>query len=152
MPHSATASTVWPPTPVPPATKDLLGRFFHLVDQKDDTVGVVLAEEVFTPDARFVSANGAFEGKEQIAKSRARAWDVVTFRKHTVDKVYAGGADGADLVLTGRLETRTKDGGSATTVTDFAGRVVLDQRNGAGPRIKEYQAWIGQSTTAATEP
>lgn len=58
----------------------------------------------------------------EIAKSRASAWNVVTFRKHTVDKVYAGSPDGADLVLTGTLESRTKGSGSATIVTEFAGR------------------------------
>lgn len=64
MPHSAISSTVWPSTPVSPTTKDLVARFFHLVDQQDDNVGPLLAEEIFTPDARFVSANSAFEGKE----------------------------------------------------------------------------------------
>ncbi|OAP57542.1 hypothetical protein AYL99_08280 [Fonsecaea erecta] len=141
-----------PSTPVSPATKDLVARFFHLVDQQDDNVGPLLAEEIFTPDARFVSANSAFQGKEKIAKSRASAWNVVTFRKHTVDKVYAGSPDGADLVLTGTLESRTKGSGSTTTVTKFAGRAVVDQSvdqsAGAGPRIKHYQAWIGQSYAA----
>ncbi|KAH0848102.1 hypothetical protein FOPE_01887 [Fonsecaea pedrosoi] len=159
MPHPATSSTIWPPAPISPAVKDLLGRFFHLADQKDDNVGTVLAEEVFTPDGRFVTANGAFEGKEQIATSRAGAWTVVTFRKHTVDKVYATGVNVTgegvtDIVLTGRLETRTKDGGSVVgTVTDFAARVVFvgggddDDKSGesAGWRIREYQAWIGRS-------
>ncbi|OAL23938.1 hypothetical protein AYO20_10788 [Fonsecaea nubica] len=157
MPHPAISSTIWPPTPISPAVKDLLGRFFHLADQKDDNVGTVLAEEVFTPDARFVTATGAFEGKEQIATSRAGAWTVVTFRKHTVDKVYATGVNvggegvTTDIVLTGKLETRTEDGGSVSTVTDFAARVVFvggDDKSGgsgAGWRIREYRAWIGRS-------
>ncbi|KIW98760.1 uncharacterized protein Z519_00423 [Cladophialophora bantiana CBS 173.52] len=152
MAYSAVASTVWPPTPVSPAVKTLLARLFHLVDQKDDNVGSLLAEEIFTPDARFVSANGVFRGKKEITNSRANAWKVVTFRKHTVDKVYAGAADGTDLVLTGTLETRTKDSGSATTITEFAARAVIDQSAGStGPRIKEYQAWIGTSTTSTQQ-
>lgn len=62
----ALSSAVWPPTPVSSEVKELLARLFHLVDQKDDNVGTILAEQIFTADASFISANGTFKGKDGI--------------------------------------------------------------------------------------
>ncbi|KAI1618052.1 hypothetical protein EDD37DRAFT_254033 [Exophiala viscosa] len=135
-----------PPTPVPSEVKDLINRLFQLVDSKDDNVGTILAEEIFTPDAMFISANGTFNGKDEISASRTNAWKVVTSRHHMVDKVFSGNADGTDLVLVGRLETRTKDS-DATTSTEFAARGVFDKTAAGGPKLKSYQAWVGSSST-----
>jgi len=60
----ALESTLWPPTPVKPEVKELISRFFQLVDLNDETAGRKIAEEVFTPEGRFSGPNGAFKGKE----------------------------------------------------------------------------------------
>ncbi|KAK4942972.1 hypothetical protein LTR10_017356 [Elasticomyces elasticus] len=142
----ALSSATLPPTPISSEVKDLINRIFHLVDQRDDNVGTILAEQIFTPDAMFISANGTFQGKEEISASRANAWKVVTSRHHMVDKVFSGNADGTDLVLVGRLETRTKDS-DATKSTEFAARGVVDKAAVGGPRFSSYQAWVGNSST-----
>lgn len=80
----------------------------------------------------------------EISKSRSAAWNVVTYRRHIVDKIYPGDKEGNELILTGKLETRTKNG-QGTTVTDFAARGIVDP---SGPRLKLWQAYIGNSSTA----
>lgn len=47
-----TQDTVWPDHPVPDAVKALMGRFFNLLDSHDSNVGNILADEIFTPDAK----------------------------------------------------------------------------------------------------
>ncbi|KAJ9633365.1 uncharacterized protein PV06_00862 [Exophiala oligosperma] len=136
-------TTIWPPTPIPASTKKLIARLFDLCDTNDSTNGVNLAEEVFTADGQFLTANGGFEGKDEISKSRSAAWDVVTYRRHIVDRVYPGDKEGNDLILTGKLETRTKDSGQGTTVVEFAARGIV-----RGQKLKLWHAYVGNSTKA----
>jgi hypothetical protein len=63
MPSTGLASTEWPPTPVSDDTKALLSRFIELCDLNDPEAGKLLVEEVFTPDAKFMSAAGTFSGE-----------------------------------------------------------------------------------------
>lgn len=65
-------TTIWPPTPIPESTKKLIARLFDLCDTNDSTNGVNLAEEVFTADGQFLTANGGFEGKD--GKSVCLVW------------------------------------------------------------------------------
>lgn len=57
------ASTSWPSTPVSDEVKDLLARFFQLVDLRDPNAGKAISEEIFLPDGVFVTAVSAFTGK-----------------------------------------------------------------------------------------
>ena len=54
---------IWPDVPVEPEAKDLIDLFFRLVDLNDVGSGKQLAEDVFTPDGRMITANGTFIGK-----------------------------------------------------------------------------------------
>lgn len=57
------SSTVWPPTTIPDATKELLTRFLKTVDLKDPSSGQMLANEIFVPDGQLIASNGAFNGQ-----------------------------------------------------------------------------------------
>lgn len=57
------SSTVWPPTPISDATKELLTRFLKIVDLKDPSSGQVLADDIFVPDGQLIASNGAFNGQ-----------------------------------------------------------------------------------------
>jgi len=61
---SATEATEWPSTAIAPEVKQLISLFFHLVDQPDDNVGNRLASEVFTPDGKLLTVQGAAVGSE----------------------------------------------------------------------------------------
>lgn len=47
-----TQGTVWPEHPVSEAIKALIDRFFNLLDSHDSNVGNILADEIFTSDAK----------------------------------------------------------------------------------------------------
>lgn len=58
-----TAYTIWPSTDCLSApVKQLIDKFFSLVDQKGGDTGEQLSREIFTEDATFLTANGAFQG------------------------------------------------------------------------------------------
>ncbi|KIX02782.1 uncharacterized protein Z518_08724 [Rhinocladiella mackenziei CBS 650.93] len=142
-------STVWPSTPIASEIKDLIAHFFRLVDLKDGSVGQTLAEEVFTSDATLIGGGGTFSGKDEIKTCRANAWNAVIFRHHAVDKVFVSGSDGKDIVVTGKMKSKTKDSPERMTVTEFAARIVIDANTAAdGPRMKSYQAWVGSVSSA----
>ncbi|KAJ9607565.1 hypothetical protein H2200_007643 [Cladophialophora chaetospira] len=144
----AFASTQWPPTPISSEVKHLLSRFLEIVDLEDEKAGQLLADEVFTSDGELVASTGSFHGADvlflEIARSRENAWKVVDYRHHVIDKVFAGNKDGTDLILVGRLETRTKDS-SNTTITEFAAKALVDTSKPSGPRLKLWAAYIGNS-------
>ena len=59
---SRVASTSWPSATVPKAAQDLLDYFFSLMDTNSDEAGLKLVEDIFTPDATFISSSGVFKG------------------------------------------------------------------------------------------
>lgn len=60
---TALEHTIWPDTPIEPEAKNLIALFFRVVDLKDPDSGKQLAEEVFTPDGKMITANGTFHGE-----------------------------------------------------------------------------------------
>ena len=42
----------------------MLSRLLQIVDTNDANSGTLLADEIFTPDAEFIAANGRFTGKD----------------------------------------------------------------------------------------
>jgi hypothetical protein len=76
------------------------------------------------------------------AKSRERAWDVVTARKHNVSKVYAYDDAGRDLLILGVTEATVKNGNEAKV--EFCGRIVVGETE-KGVRMKLYQVWADMS-------
>ncbi len=58
----STDSTVWPLPHLSTDVKQLIDRFFSLVDNKGSDSGERLAREVFTEDGKFFATSGDFEG------------------------------------------------------------------------------------------
>ena len=52
---TAIETTTWPAIPIPTDVKDLISRYYSLVETKDSSVGDRLATDVFTPDGIFSS-------------------------------------------------------------------------------------------------
>lgn len=61
--ENSTNAAIWPTSMPSSDVKTLVERFFTLVDTNSDDVGQKLAEEVFTPDAVFITANTTFQGQ-----------------------------------------------------------------------------------------
>lgn len=74
---TALSSTVWPPTNISDATKELLTRFLKTVDLKNPAAGQVLANEILIPDGQLVASTGAFHGQagKQVTHSLFRHYE-----------------------------------------------------------------------------
>jgi len=83
----------------------------------------------------------------EISNSRAQAWKVITFRHHKIERVFAGDPEGKDLILVGKLEARTKNESDRTTITEFAGRLLVEETAEGKAKLSSYQAFIGTSNT-----
>lgn len=66
----ATNRAVWPQAPIQQEVKDLIYRFFALVDQNRTGVGEELASQVFTSDGVFAGTVGRFTGTAGICRPR----------------------------------------------------------------------------------
>ncbi|KAE8359561.1 hypothetical protein BDV27DRAFT_149472 [Aspergillus caelatus] len=55
-------SVIWPVSQPLPEVKQLIYRFFALVDTNSQEVGPVLADEIFTQDGVLITANAIFQG------------------------------------------------------------------------------------------
>lgn len=53
---------MWPIPQPSPEVKQLVHRFFALVDTKSEEVGKTIADEIFTQDGLMVTANAMFQG------------------------------------------------------------------------------------------
>ncbi|KAJ5585681.1 hypothetical protein N7450_005468 [Penicillium hetheringtonii] len=91
---------MWPIPQPSPEVKQLVHRFFALVDTKSEEVGKTIADEIFTQDGLMVTANAMFQGA----------------------------ADGTDLFLIGNLKVETL--GGAQTNLEFVARMkVIEQES-----------------------
>jgi hypothetical protein len=59
-----TEATVWPEHPVATPVRELIDRFFSLLDSHSADVGNIFAEEIFTSDGKAQFAAHSFHGKE----------------------------------------------------------------------------------------
>lgn len=64
MAELATTKTEWPSTPVPETLKNLMDRFFVIMDKNTPDAGARLAAEIFTPTATFTLSGGTYIGSE----------------------------------------------------------------------------------------
>ena len=53
---------MWPISQPSPEVKQLVHRFFALVDTNSEEVGQTIADEIFTQDDLMVTANAMFQG------------------------------------------------------------------------------------------
>lgn len=102
----------------------------------------MLSTDVFATDGVRHAPGGkpAIVGSEAIARSRDRAWDTVTRRVHTVQKVFAGGkGDSRELILLGTLNQDTEDGKSVEV--GYAAHVEVTDANSEAPRIQTMRVY-----------
>jgi hypothetical protein len=159
--YPALKHTAWPSVVITDNVKELLGKFFTIVDLPDPEAGKRLADEIFTEDGIMAAATGksiGFEGMYfrtiiwdaskfpvrvktnpqpiAISKSREHAWDTIVSRRHNVIKVFASDAEGHDLMLIGKLIAAVKSG--KEDEIGFTARIVMEKTN-VGLRMKLYE-------------
>ena len=61
----------WPSQPVPQTVKDLVARFYTLVDSDEPCCGRELADTVFAEDGEFVVNKRSMKGHERMLSSTA---------------------------------------------------------------------------------
>ncbi|KAE8141783.1 hypothetical protein BDV38DRAFT_278567 [Aspergillus pseudotamarii] len=127
---------MWPISQPLPEVKQLVYRFFALVDTNSQEIGQVLADEIFTQDGVLITANAMFQGAAEISQSREGAWTTVKTRQHTILKSYVNDAYGTDIFLVGKLDMETLAG--TKTNLEFVARMEIEER-ALGPRICKYQ-------------
>lgn len=60
--NNSTISAIWPISQPSSEVKQLVDRFFSLVDTNSQEVGQTLADEIFNQDGVFITANATFQG------------------------------------------------------------------------------------------
>ncbi|OAL49778.1 hypothetical protein IQ07DRAFT_65254 [Pyrenochaeta sp. DS3sAY3a] len=143
-----TQATQWPSAAaIPDDVQKLIALFYETADSKDPGAGLVLAEKVFSKNASLLSAGGAFNGFDEIAKSRDNAWGAVTSRKHEILRVYVHDATGHELVLLGHMQMVCLNGMNLDL--PFSARVVVDDDSKAqGRRLKLMQVFADSAPVA----
>jgi len=141
--------------------KDLVYRFFALVDQNRAGVGEELASNVFTSDGIFAGSVGTFKGtagmcctcvgptvcretdclaRKELKTCRDQAWTgSLATRRHEVERVFINDAEEVDLVIVGSMTASTRDGEESTH--SFLARALLRGQDGK-PKIRRYQVLI----------
>lgn len=76
-----------------------------------------------------------------IANSRAKAWTVVTHRRHELTQVFVADKEGREAMWYGQLEQKLKNGKKVTG--PFGGRVIVDSVSLAAgkPRLALVEAF-----------
>ncbi|RSM06687.1 hypothetical protein CEP52_005564 [Fusarium oligoseptatum] len=137
-------SAKWPTgIEVSQAVKNLVERFYLLLDDSSPSSGDTLADEVFASDGVAHFSPVPSRGSEEIRLSRRNAWDKITSRKHRVLKVYICGPDADDLLFTGHAEMEFKNG--QRVASEYAGRIRVTRSQGENPKISHYQVWADMS-------
>ncbi|KAK4549646.1 hypothetical protein LTR36_004947 [Oleoguttula mirabilis] len=129
----------WPSQPVPEAIKELIARFYSLVDSSDPSCCEGLANTVFTQDGEFLVNKRSMKGAEQIAKWRTGGESVI-LRQHTIHKIYVCNEQGNDLLMTGTLTLGSDLG--LTAESPYCARCVVDDPTSQSPRIEYWQGWL----------
>ncbi|KAJ3547718.1 hypothetical protein NM208_g1351 [Fusarium decemcellulare] len=133
-------SAEWPTgIHVPPTVKQLIEKFYLLLDNTEPNVGDTLADEIFSDDGVAYFGANPFRGSDEIRRSRDGAWKVITSRKHEVLKVYSGNSDSSDLLFVARVAMGLRNG--VKVAGEFAGRLVIADSQTANPKLKLYQVW-----------
>lgn len=150
-----TENTDWPEFFINAGSKDLISRFFLLLDTESPEVGDKLADEIFAPNARAEFGGKFFTGKEgndfsvktipiinpftEIRKSRDNAWKVISKRRHKVVKVFTANAQGDDLLVIGHVEMGFRNGNSLEG--EFSGRITIEGPTSDTPKLLLYQVY-----------
>ncbi|KAK6365704.1 hypothetical protein LTS17_011091 [Exophiala oligosperma] len=138
-----TQDTVWPDHPVPDGVKALMDRFFNLLDSHDSNVGNILADEIFTSDAKAQFGAHISTGRDEIRKSRDNAWTLFNARKHTVLRAYSSNDAADDLLFIAWVAMDLKNG--EHVAGEFIGRLRFENTDTPNPKIKSYAIWADSS-------
>lgn len=163
--------TVWPATPIDPAVKELIERYYVLADTNSPESADLLADEVFTETGVMKGAVKSFSGSKglQIStylythlqrgkKSRDTTWlltnatieirssrngvpGIIISRRHEIHRVFVADDRGHDLMLIGTIEIGLK--GGRTVPGEFATRMVVDDASvrRGSPRLSSSQVY-----------
>ncbi|KAH8784987.1 hypothetical protein F5883DRAFT_707940 [Diaporthe sp. PMI_573] len=135
-----TDSTKWPTAvEVPQPVKDLVHRFYNLLDDDRPEVGAILADEIFTPDATAYFGGQPSTGSADIRISRINAWKSIASRKHSVSKVFVCKSDASDLLFIAHVAMGLRNGKEVEG--EFCGRLTIAGAQGPNPRLTLYQVW-----------
>jgi hypothetical protein len=153
-----TELTKWPSS-ASPQVKELIDRLFRTLDDTGPGAGDVLADQVF-------AANGSIEGHhsfigterlyallsrscradadlfspQEIRRSRDKAWNVITSRRHEIQQVYVADTSKADdLMLRGTVAVELVNGKKLKG--GFAARVTVHGTDGGSPRVSLYEVF-----------
>lgn len=139
-----TQDTAWlaDTTVLPPAVRQLIARFYELADSSSPDAGRLLASDIFAADGMWYAPGDSppITGSAAISRCRDHAWDTVTRRQHTIQKVFAS-ADGdrRELVLLGMLDQGLKNGQSMEV--GFAAHIEVTVSDSNGPRIQTMRVY-----------
>ncbi|KAJ3548975.1 hypothetical protein NM208_g562 [Fusarium decemcellulare] len=136
---TATESTKWPEIEVPDSVKQLIDRLFTALDSQDSNAGSVLAHEIFAADGIAYFGTGHFQGTKELERSRDNAWTTITFRRHTLSKVYVDSIEGNDLAFIGHVTMELHNGKIVSG--EFTGRIVVRDVENQGKRVELYKIW-----------
>ncbi|KAH7126485.1 hypothetical protein B0J13DRAFT_628062 [Dactylonectria estremocensis] len=141
-------SAEWPTgIEVPSAVKQLIERFYQLLDNSDSGIGDILADEIFASDGVAYFGTTPFRGSEEIRNSRANAWKAISMRKHEVLKVYVCDSNAGDLLFTARVAMGLRNGKHVEG--EFTGRLAISDPRTANPKLRLYQVWGDTSALVA---
>jgi len=104
----------------------------------------------------YISIVYVAESCVAIRKSREKAWDLISARKHVISEVFAGGTGGRTIMLNGIMYATVRANSIEVSIP-FAGRFVIEEdgtTNPTRPRVAVYEAWADQSPlrTAMAKP
>jgi hypothetical protein len=157
-----TQNTSWM-TDIPSQIKELLIEFYRIGDLPDPEAGNLWADRIFTSDGCLVVGENRTSGEEglwtytpiiyvaesclAIRKSREKAWNFISARKHVISEVFAGGTGGRTVMLNGTMYATVRANGIEVAIP-FAGKFIIDEDSTTIPielRVSVYEAWADQS-------
>ncbi|PKX94741.1 uncharacterized protein P174DRAFT_512851 [Aspergillus novofumigatus IBT 16806] len=128
------------PTLSPPSANAMISfmeSFYQISDDESQHEQYVAS---FTPDATLIMGPNLANGADEIINLRHSIWTHVASRKHTPQKIYFGGE--RELMLYGTVRYVLKAEPGKEVEVPWAGRVVFDDAEGQGLRMKFYQVYL----------
>lgn len=130
---------------VPSKVASFYEGFYAISDKSDPSTHTQYADS-FTKDATLVMGIKTVQGYDNILELRKGLWaGPVISRLHTLERIYAFGDDGMDVMLYGNVKYGLKNGKSV--YVDWAGRAKLVE-DGGDIKMKFYQVYLDSSVVA----
>ncbi|RAL09974.1 uncharacterized protein BO97DRAFT_407284 [Aspergillus homomorphus CBS 101889] len=133
-----TEGTLSPPTA--PGIISFLESFYRTSDTESAHEQYV---QNFTEDATLIMGPKVAKGRDEILPLRHSLWTHVASRKHTPEKVYFGGD--REVMLYGTVKYVLRNDPGNEVEVPWAGRVVFDEEESAGLRMRFYQVYLDPS-------